>query len=602
MAEVISNHPDSSDSRTRRRSTRTTSTMSLGIELEGGEAFEKEEEEETKVLFIDDKNWMEDNEETNNTTATEDNKEEADNGHNNDTDQIKKVELFKKEMEEEMQEGEELSVSSIAVDYGYGTTLNDNGPSIKLGTGAGGSTSSFEQSSTSTIGSRFRRRKSSIIISSTTGRALFNDGVLGHSYGGVANGRNSVMAYDSQTFHAAPSASVDPGPRSENQAIVPVATDPDEEIRRLRAQNKILANQNSVQSAQLQHQSVQLQHQTTPIGTTATPNRAPGGRKRSKQNPHGTGKNIPGRIGRLDQDQDRPSFLAGFSGYSPPLWFDLDKALRQIGCPGWKGGSSRDIRSSADSGPPLTRSQKIKAGVRLVFYCVIFLADFADGILDFAVSIREILGLDENEDENAPSLRGWAIWLFLATAMGRTLAGVLAIYYHRIDKADRENSYFLVELTIWRVEDMAALFFLSLKRVNGVEWTSWDSTNLYLTIVCSIAFLVPILYRWKHIAKGLPRCVSRFVFTFYGLDFLYMLSALVYNEHLFAMSVSQWELIIRITYPITVSMQLLVLYHWSRHLYKKEKMREQQQQQEQDLEHGEPTPTSVDGVVGTYEQ
>eukprot|EP00751_Fragilariopsis_kerguelensis_P023197 CAMPEP_0170898234 /NCGR_PEP_ID=MMETSP0734-20130129/45948_1 /TAXON_ID=186038 /ORGANISM="Fragilariopsis kerguelensis, Strain L26-C5" /LENGTH=506 /DNA_ID=CAMNT_0011290987 /DNA_START=42 /DNA_END=1562 /DNA_ORIENTATION=- len=506
--------------------------MSLGIELEGGEAFEKEEEEETKVLFIDDKNWMEDNEETNNTTATEDNKEEADNGHNNDTDQIKKVELFKKEMEEEMQEGEELSVSSIAVDYGYGTTLNDNGR------------------------------------------------------------RNSVMAYDSQTFHAAPSASVDPGPRSENQAIVPVATDPDEEIRRLRAQNKILANQNSVQSAQLQHQSVQLQHQTVLLVDGNDQNRILTVQVKTYRE----------ELGGSTKTRIVLTFLAGFSGYSPPLWFDLDKALRQIGCPGWKGGSSRDIRSSADSGPPLTRSQKIKAGVRLVFYCVIFLADFADGILDFAVSIREILGLDENEDENAPSLRGWAIWLFLATAMGRTLAGVLAIYYHRIDKADRENSYFLVELTIWRVEDMAALFFLSLKRVNGVEWTSWDSTNLYLTIVCSIAFLVPILYRWKHIAKGLPRCVSRFVFTFYGLDFLYMLSALVYNEHLFAMSVSQWELIIRITYPITVSMQLLVLYHWSRHLYKKEKMREQQQQQEQDLEHGEPTPTSVDGVVGTYEQ
>jgi len=586
MAEGISNHPDSSDSRTRRRSTRTTSTMSIGLDLEGGEAFEKEEEEETKVLFIDDKNWMEDNEETNNTTATEDNKEEADNGHNNDTDQIKKVELFKKEMEEEMQEGEELSVSSIAVDYGYGTTLNDNGPSIKLGTGAGGSTSSFEQSSTRTIGSILRRRKSSI----TKERALLNDGVLVPAR--VANGRNSVMAYDSQTFHAAPSASVDPGPRSENQAIVPVATDPDEEIRRLRAQNKILANQNSVQSAQLQHQSVQLQHQTVLLVDGNDQNRILTVQVKTYRE----------ELGGSTKTRIVLTFLAGFSGYSPPLWFDLDKALRQIGCPGWKGGSSRDIRSSADSGPPLTRSQKIKAGVRLVFYCVIFLADFADGILDFAVSIREILGLDENEDENAPSLRGWAIWLFLATAMGRTLAGVLAIYYHRIDKADRENSYFLVELTIWRVEDMAALFFLSLKRVNGVEWTSWDSTNLYLTIVCSIAFLVPILYRWKHIAKGLPRCVSRFVFTFYGLDFLYMLSALVYNEHLFAMSVSQWELIIRITYPITVSMQLLVLYHWSRHLYKKEKMREQQQQQEQDLEHGEPTPTSVDGVVGTYEQ
>jgi len=586
MAEVISIHPDSSDSRTRRHSTRTTSTMSIGLDLEGGEAFEKEEEEETKVLFIDDKNWMEDNEETNNTTATEDNKEEADNGHNNDTDQIKKVELFKKEMEEEMQEGEELSVSSIAVDYGYGTTLNDNGPSIKLGTGAGGSTSSFEQSSTRTIGSILRRRKSSI----TKERALLNDGVLVPAR--VANGRNSVMAYDSQTFHAAPSASVDPGPRSENQAIVPVATDPDEEIRRLRAQNKILANQNSVQSAQLQHQSVQLQHQTVLLVDGNDQNRILTVQVKTYRE----------ELGGSTKTRIVLTFLAGFSGYSPPLWFDLDKALRQIGCPGWKGGSSRDIRSSADSGPPLTRSQKIKAGVRLVFYCVIFLADFADGILDFAVSIREILGLDENEDENAPSLRGWAIWLFLATAMGRTLAGVLAIYYHRIDKADRENSYFLVELTIWRVEDMAALFFLSLKRVNGVEWTSWDSTNLYLTIVCSIAFLVPILYRWKHIAKGLPRCVSRFVFTFYGLDFLYMLSALVYNEHLFAMSVSQWELIIRITYPITVSMQLLVLYHWSRHLYKKEKMREQQQQQEQDLEHGEPTPTSVDGVVGTYEQ
>jgi len=263
-------------------------------------------------------------------------------------------------------------------------------------------------------------------------------------------------------------------------------------------------------------------------------------------------------------------FLSGIFGYEPPIWLDLDKAQKWMGC----------RKPDATDPPPPTGKELFWFCGGLLFHILMFLVDFADTIIDFWTSIRESLGIASTDEDNPP-LVGWAVMYFFGTAAGRILGGLLALFYHRIDKSDREMTYLLVELTIFFVEDGAAIMFLWLKERNEVELTQLDMANFILSGICSVVFVGGTVCRYRRIKEGLPRFVSCIALTFYALVILFWIGTnfdfdLWVGSH---MSDSQHHAYLRIIYASGVLSQLCILYYWVRHLQKKEETREQQQQQ-----------------------
>jgi len=260
--------------------------------------------------------------------------------------------------------------------------------------------------------------------------------------------------------------------------------------------------------------------------------------------------------------------LSGVFGYEPPVWLNLDKGLKWMGC----------RTPDPTDPPPPTGKDLVWFWCGLFFHVLMFLVDFADAILDFWLSIRETLGLASDREDD-PRLVGWAVWYFLGTVVGRTLGGLLALFYHRIDESDRETTYLLVEMTIIAVEDVAALGFIGVKRRNGVELTHLDHTNRYLSYLCVLVFVVPILCRYKRITENLPWFVSCVCLIYMTVVPLYVIGHIlglgIWLDH--NLSDSQSDTFARVNYGCILLPMLYVLYHWVRYLLKKEKAREQQQ-------------------------
>jgi len=223
------------------------------------------------------------------------------------------------------------------------------------------------------------------------------------------------------------------------------------------------------------------------------------------------------------------AILAGFFGYSPPLWFTTGIALHWLACCGCK--CMRRPRDDETDAVAISRHLSIRARLRLTIFFLIFLVDFADAIVDFWTPIEDIAesyspdGRFKGEDidgRGIVKIRTYAIWYLLATLFGRTLGAVFAVVYQHIDESDRDLSYLLVELTILWVEDGAALLFIMLKSNFNIDWSPLDWINLCLTVACALIFIVPTLRHWRSINQGLPRLPSVVVFVFFLIIFLFI--------------------------------------------------------------------------------
>ena len=295
------------------------------------------------------------------------------------------------------------------------------------------------------------------------------------------------------------------------------------------------------------------------------------------------------------------AFLAGTIGFAPPLWYTNNIFVK---CEG--GGCNRGLHSRDGHGPReligdtdddrdhgddqssdnvarCTWIKRIWAGIRLVFFFAIFLVDFADAVLDIAVAPDVIL-----EDPFEPRFFGWTFLVMIMTILARTLGGMFAVIYTRIDNSDRDLSYFVVELTIFVMEDMAAYSFLGMKRTHGVEWTTVERINAGLTYICAFVFLGAILCQCKTIAEKLPPCASRIFLTWYAIWVFNLTISLLFLKDLAKkhLSVSAQESMLRFHYIILLIMQLVILCHWSRYLYRKTTTEHQGQEEQEDPENG----------------
>jgi hypothetical protein len=180
--------------------------------------------------------------------------------------------------------------------------------------------------------------------------------------------------------------------------------------------------------------------------------------------------------------------------------------------------------------------------------------DFADAILDIIVSVQALV-------------REWALVLFSMTLAARLLVGLFGVFYESIDESDREVTYFLVEMAIWFMEDLAALIYLS---VAGIT-TKLDFGDFFLTNVCLCALVISNFCNFKTIAKRLPRCASCALLILYAYA-RFMGVTGVYDGRLGAIYDSRSAPLYAedsthsIAYTIVVVTQLCMLLFWCRSL------------------------------------
>ena len=271
------------------------------------------------------------------------------------------------------------------------------------------------------------------------------------------------------------------------------------------------------------------------------------------------------------------TILAAF-GWNAPIVFEDDDAVE------WRGKSKKSL------------IRQIVTCPRKVFFVSIALVDFLDAVLDFIISWRGIL---QEEDGGSRIIRRWAMVLFSITIASRFLAGVFRVFYYQIDRSNRLMSYFLVEMTIFCMEDMAACVYLIMKYAdNGVgsfsEWDSLDVASLFLSFICGIAFVVPTLYRSKNITDGLSPLASQillawFILLVFAFCLVPVFLILTYGSEKGGYGYMQSvlspiyfiESLLRLLYPGCVVGQLCCLCLWCHSLYRKNTP------QPRDLEEGE---------------
>jgi len=131
------------------------------------------------------------------------------------------------------------------------------------------------------------------------------------------------------------------------------------------------------------------------------------------------------------------------------------------------------------------------------FHFILFLLDFVDAIFDFILGAR-IIRLGK---EGAGM--GFGIFLIVATILGRLISGL----YGRQQKGSFKDlgddyysfSFALMELTVFFVEDGAAIFVLANSTGGGLDIVA--KISMYLTLICGFCYTVYFIFVFGFVIK-----------------------------------------------------------------------------------------------------
>lgn len=161
-------------------------------------------------------------------------------------------------------------------------------------------------------------------------------------------------------------------------------------------------------------------------------------------------------------------FLSAVIGWAPPIWFSIKK--------------HRYITTSTCWG-----------FLRASIYVTIFLLDFSDAVVDLLLGFRTL-------SEGKEGRNDYGILLGVMTILARLLMGFYGVAYKRIagsvkDDKDLETftivTYFFMELTVFMMEDGAAILFFANDASNDDrEKDILKNTSLYLTMLCGFGLLL----------------------------------------------------------------------------------------------------------------
>jgi len=120
-----------------------------------------------------------------------------------------------------------------------------------------------------------------------------------------------------------------------------------------------------------------------------------------------------------------------------------------------------------------------------IIVCFFFFIDISDAIVDFLLGANSIV----NGSKGKGAL---GVWLIVATIVGRLLAAIHANSTTFKD-ADRENQtfyYIVLEMTVFLVEDGAAIIFLAMNPNDGLL----NTLSSWLSLICGCCFIMYVLY------------------------------------------------------------------------------------------------------------
>ena len=195
--------------------------------------------------------------------------------------------------------------------------------------------------------------------------------------------------------------------------------------------------------------------------------------------------------------------------------------------------------------------------------------DFADAVFDLVISFTALT--ETSCEKQNRYVRKWATILFCMTLAARVLGGVFGVFYEYIDESERLVTYFLVELTIFCIEDYASSVYLYVNR----EWTLLETINLVLTFACALTFFLSTLNYYDVIIERLPHSAPFFLVSIVATGLLglsnvsYLVFVRLNSYGLIEEEVVEYEFVFSIIYGILVVWQLCVLSYWCRSLVQK---------------------------------
>ena len=178
-------------------------------------------------------------------------------------------------------------------------------------------------------------------------------------------------------------------------------------------------------------------------------------------------------------------------GWTPPVWFSI-KNLKS------------DLKKASS-----TWKEKAKALMVAIVFLLIFLLDFSDAVVDLLIFFQDLMeGMEGN--------RVYGILLGIMTILARLLAGWYGVAHNRISRSEYYDDkveelliavYFFVELSVFMMEDGAAILYLA---HTDREDDILTKINMVLTSICGASFVCYNLFNITTFYQPLTITVTKF--------------------------------------------------------------------------------------------
>ncbi len=204
-------------------------------------------------------------------------------------------------------------------------------------------------------------------------------------------------------------------------------------------------------------------------------------------------------------------FCTAVLGWTPPVWLSIQKAKLNLSRPTWRDYNAKEIAIA-------------------VILFLIFIVDFLDAVVDLCVSVQ--VKVLESDTHKPKGTGDYGSLLFAMTIVARMLSGWYGVMHNEISASKFYNSnfdkdiknvlvatFFLTELSVFMIEDGAAILYLA-SRSNNENGYNEDGScknddflrqiNTVLTSICGICFVcyniysIPTLWDLMRSSKEFP--------------------------------------------------------------------------------------------------
>ncbi len=189
----------------------------------------------------------------------------------------------------------------------------------------------------------------------------------------------------------------------------------------------------------------------------------------------------------------------------------------------WTPPAGLSINKFKSSDARLCRLEWMKNFIAALFFCVFFIVDLADAIIDLILGMKKFFQRDGEEYE-----KNYGILLFLMTILARIVAGLYGVATpHMKDDRAKMDSFFCMEIAVLMIEDGAALLLLLASDRNEDDvFTTLSAWLTAFCTICCIFYLLHWVYTFLCKARMEMGCIittalSPLYITYFALIFFY---------------------------------------------------------------------------------